>query len=202
MLRYITDMKKIILGLLATALFCSAFTPPVEQKIAVNDATVEIAIENYLNCRFSKNYNVFFLMTDFYSEYAPYKINDDMTVINIGPATFMVHITPRVDTIGSTRIPTRHIIKDGKLFYWHDPNYGLTEEMVKVLFQFNVADSIDLLNPSITLDDYTDNYIHHQVNKKTKGVDYYFCKNDLTNYKRVITNIATGWYEPPKLKCK
>lgn len=195
-------MKKIIAGLLATVMFCSAFTPPAAQKNQINEAAVQIAIENYLRCRFSKNYNAFFLMVDEYSEYAPYKVSDDITVISIAPATFKVHITPSVDTIGSVFIPTRHIIKDGKFFYWYDPNYGLTEEMVKLLFQYGIADSIDLLDPSVTLDDYTDNYIHYPDKVKTKGVNYYCCRKNPTKYKRVITKMATGWYEPPKVKCK
>lgn len=201
MLRYITDMKKIILGLFATALFCSAFTPPAEQKTAVNDTAVEIAIMDYLKYKSNKPFSTFDVEIDVISEYAPYKINEQVTVIDISPGFRKIYVTS-VDTIGSTRIPTRHIIKNGKLFYWHDPNYGLTEEMVKVLFQFNIADSIDLADLFATQDERTDNYIHYQDDKKAKVATYYFCKKNLNNYKRVITNIATGWYKPPKLKCK
>ncbi len=201
MLQYIIDMKKILLLLLLTMLFCSSSPPPIMQRTSAYDTAIEIAIEDYLKCRLSKHFCAFIVWVDEISEYAPYKINDELIVIDISPAFHRTHITPLVDTIGSVRLPTRHIIKNGKLFYWYDPNYGLTEKMVNVLFQFNVADSIDLLAPSITLDDYTDNYIHHQVDEKTKISTYYFCKNNLNKYKRVITNIATGWYKPPKIKC-
>ena len=38
-------------------------------------------------------------------------------------------------------------------------------------------------------------------NDSDKGADYYFCKNNLSKYKRVVTNIGLGYYKPPKLKC-
>ena len=40
------------------------------------------------------------------------------------------------------------------------------------------------------------------INDAAKAADYYFCRNDVSNYKRVVTHVATGYYEPPKLKCK
>lgn len=191
------------MALIPTVFFCSALTPPVMQRTSVRDTAVEIAVADYLECRFSRPFGAFIMLVDEeISEYAPHKISDEVTVIDISPATRRVHITPLVDTLGSVRLPTRHIIKDGKLFYWHDPDYGLTEEMVKVLHEFNIADSIDLLDPNVALDDYTDNYIHHPAEEKAKVAVYYFCREDPSNYKRVITNIATGWYKPPTIRCK
>lgn len=189
-------MKKILALLIFTAFICSAMSPPVHNSM------VETAIADYLKCRQSKPFDTFILWIDEISEYAPYKINDEVTVIDISPAFHKVYLTS-VDTVGSIRVPTRHLIKDGKLFYWHDPDYGLTEEMINVLYQFNIADSIALADLFATQDERTDNYIYHRANEKSKKVaTYYFCKNNPENYKRVITNIATGWYEPPKLKCK
>ncbi|MDR1517840.1 MAG: hypothetical protein LBS52_07095 [Dysgonamonadaceae bacterium] len=86
---------------------------------------------------------------------------------------------------------------EGKLFFWDDPNYGLTEEMIKVLMDYNIADLLE--NSEV-------NHILGQewqgIDRRTKGADYYFCKENLNNYKRVITSAAAGWYEPPKLKCE
>jgi hypothetical protein len=195
-------MKKTLLAIILAIVLCSATYPPVMQRTPTLDTTMETAIEDYLRCRLSKPFNVFTVYIDEISEYAPNKINDEVTVIGISPALRKVYITP-VDTVGSIRVPTRHIVKDGKLFYWHDPDYGLTEEMVRVFYQFNIADSIGLEDLFATQDERTDDYyIHSRVNKKGKAADYYFCKDDPNNYKRVITNIATGWYKPPKLRCK
>lgn len=114
-------MKKILSLLIFTAFICSAMSPPVHNSM------VEIAIADYLKCRQSKPFDTFILWIDEISEYAPYKINDEMTVIDISPAFHKVYLTS-VDTMGSIRVPTRHLIKDGKLFYWHDPDMALPKK--------------------------------------------------------------------------
>jgi hypothetical protein len=90
------------------------------------------------------------------------------------------------------KLPSRHIEKDGKLFYWWDDDYPLTEEMLAILWKYDLlCDDTEGLTgiPDFTTDD------------RLKGAHYYFCKNDLSKYKRVVTNIADGYYRPPKLKC-
>ena len=88
-----------------------------------------------------------------------------------------------------SNLPSRYIIKDGKLFYWWDDNYPVTEEIITVLWKYNLLQT-DLIIPDFS------------TNDNQKGVDYYFCKNDLSKYKKVINNIGLGYYKPPKLKCK
>lgn len=85
-------------------------------------------------------------------------------------------------------LPSRYIIKDGKLFYWWDSNYPVTEDMINILWKYN------LLQECCIIPEFS-------INELEKGADYYFCKYNLSKYKRVITNIANGHYKPPKLKC-
>jgi len=87
------------------------------------------------------------------------------------------------------KLPSRYIIKNGKLFYWQDKNYPVTEEMIAVLWEYNLLQT-DLIIPEFSIDD------------SKKGAHYYFCKNDLLKYKKVITNIGLGYYKPPEFKCK
>lgn len=98
-------------------------------------------------------------------------------------------------TVGSkgSSLPTRYIEKDGKLFYWFDDDYPLTEEMLAILWKYDLLfdDTKGLVG-----------FPQFSINDSQKGVHYYFCKNDLSRYKRIITNIAIGYYKPPKLKCK
>lgn len=86
------------------------------------------------------------------------------------------------------KLPSRYIIKDGKLLYWWDNNYPVTEEMIAVLWKYNCLQT-DLIIPE------------HSIDDSRKGANYYFCKNNLSKYKRLITNIGMGYYKPPKLKC-
>ena len=96
-------------------------------------------------------------------------------------------------TVGSKgKLPSRYIEKDGKLFFWWDNDYPLTEEMLAILWKYNL------------LCDDTEGFIgfpDHTTDDSQKSADYYFCKSDLSKYKRVITNVGLGYYKPPKLKC-
>ncbi len=60
--------------------------------------------------------------------------------------------------------------------------------MITILWKYNCLQT-DLTVPEFSNDD------------NQKGVDYYFRKNDVSKYKRIITNIGMGYYEPPRLKC-
>ena len=87
-----------------------------------------------------------------------------------------------------SKLPTRYVIKDGKLFYWWDKNNTVTEEIIAVLWRYNILQTYSII-PDFSTDD------------SRKGAHYYFCKNDLSKYKRVVTNIGLGYYKPPQLKC-
>lgn len=86
-------------------------------------------------------------------------------------------------------LPTRYTIRDNKLFYWKDDRYPITEETIRVLWQYDLL-IIDNSVPELLTDD------------NQKGAHYYFCKNDLSKYKRRITDIGFGYYKPPRLKCR
>jgi hypothetical protein len=97
-------------------------------------------------------------------------------------------------TVGSKgKLPSRYIVKDDKLFFWWDDDYPLTEEMLDILWKYNLL--CDDTDDKIGLPDFS-------TDDSLKGADYYFCKSDLSKYKRVITNIGLGYYQPPKLNCK
>lgn len=87
------------------------------------------------------------------------------------------------------KLPTKYVIKDNKLFYWWDNNYPVTEEIIAVLWRYNLLQK-DCIIPEFS------------INDSQKGADYYFCKNDLSKYKRIITKIGLGYYKPPRLKCE
>ena len=42
------------------------------------------------------------------------------------------------------KLPTKYVIRDGKLFYWWDDNYTVTEEIIAVLWRYNVLQKIIL----------------------------------------------------------
>jgi len=86
------------------------------------------------------------------------------------------------------KLPSRYIIIDRKLFYWWDGNYPVNNEIIEVLRKYN------LLQEELSIPDFS-------INDSQKGADYYFCKNNLSRRKRVITSTGFGYYKPPKLRC-
>ncbi|MGB5990635.1 MAG: hypothetical protein WBG43_12975 [Marinifilaceae bacterium] len=81
-----------------------------------------------------------------------------------------------------------------KLFICNDSNSALTKELIFKLSQYNHIDSTNV-NGIVTLTEYI-------IDDSKEGVDYYFYKDNLTNYKKIRTSVAMGWYDCPTLKCK
>lgn len=183
--------------LIFIAFICSGMSQPVMLESTTLDIARENAISDFLKCRLSRKSSVFSVSMYERGTHDRYEIVDDIIVVLISPIenTEPYYRITLVDTLGSTRLPTRHIIKNGKLFYWHDPDFGLTEEVINAFLEFNLAQPINISDLSMLL-----GYEGYYGN--TEAAQYYFCKNDLSNYKRVITGIAPGWYKPPKVNCR
>jgi len=86
-------------------------------------------------------------------------------------------------------LPSRHEIKNGKLFFWYDDNYPVTDEMIAILWKYNLLYD----DPS---------FREFPTGPGYKTAHYYFCKNNLSKYKRVKTKRGLGFYDPPNVKCK
>ena len=90
------------------------------------------------------------------------------------------------------KLPSQYLEKDGKLFYWWDNNKPLTQEILDVLSKYGLLQDDE--GGWVKFPDAT-------INDLQKGAHYYFCRNDLTNYKKVITNKGIGYYDMPKINC-
>ena len=90
------------------------------------------------------------------------------------------------------------MIKEGKLFYWYDRLNGLTEDLVNAFYSFNIIDTIDV----------GFNYNFQDGFENPKFAVYFFCKDDLTKYKkRIITSELSSlwdypWYRKLRINCK
>lgn len=89
-------------------------------------------------------------------------------------------------------LPSRFHIKNKKLFYWYDESTPVTKEMMDVLKKYNL---IYYLSDSIP-DEVT---IIEPYNNKC--IDYYFCREDLTKFAKIITNEEIEYYDIPSLNC-
>ena len=117
---------------------------------------------------------------------------DDVIVVTIGSSPTKILLTPRTKVGSKGTAPSRYLEKDGKLFFWWDNNYELTEEIFAIFSKYNLwQDDENGINdvPS------------SRYHESRKGAHYYYCKTNPNTNKRKITRIGLGAYEPPVLKC-
>ena len=94
----------------------------------------------------------------------------------------------------SQKLPSRVLEKNGKLFYWHDPNYPVTGETLAMLCKYGLiveSQNAEEFNKVITV-----------VFDDGKGAVYFFCRNNSLIFKSILTNQSLGTYAPPDIDCK
>lgn len=148
-----------------------------------NDA-VRNAIIDFLHTDLAKRDSVFSITIK--------NINEDILGVSIlGERNKISVVTKNEIDYNYRAFPTKYFEKDGKLFYWVDSTERVPSELINKLSKMNRIDTaiVGKYFPQRIRDD------------SQKGMDYYFCKHNLLNFKKVRTSTAIGWYESPKLKC-
>jgi|AGTN01.1.fsa_nt_gi hypothetical protein len=176
-----------ILAAIIILICCSATRKEIGNDEFRNEA-IKIAINDFLDkCSLRKTDSVFSLSI--------YIDNDAILGISISGVHENKIYPSSKDRIGELTdiFPSRYIERDGKLLYWGDSTRILSEEIVNILAKYNQIDSTFVNDEKA--------YPEFVIDEKIKSADYYFCKRDITKFKRVVTNKAMGWYDPPKLKC-
>lgn len=120
----------------------------------------------------------------------PYEGIVAVTIVASGDR-FLVTKDPKVDS-KKGYLPSRFIEKEGKLFYWWDDDSYFTEETLAVLEKYDLLRDED--QEVITIPDFI-------IDDELKGTHYYFCKENLSKYKKVISSKGIGYYNAPSLKC-
>ncbi|AXT61472.1 hypothetical protein D1816_14295 [Aquimarina sp. AD10] len=115
----------------------------------------------------------------------------DYCLVSITANDHKMFFNSRSDNDIKYNLPSKYLEKDGKLFYWWDKNDSVTNETIKVLEKYGLLQN----------DDGWSKLPEMSTNDSKKGVDYFFCRNDLSEYKRVITSKSIEYYTPPKLDC-
>lgn len=150
-----------------------------------NDAIKNAVIDFLHSKRFMKGDSVFSIRTQ--------NITDDIFGVSIFGVTNNISvITENEINYSYKAFPTKYLEQNGKLFYWIDSTEIVPIELINKLSNMNRIDTaiIRKFLPVRVTDD------------SKKALDYYFCKSNLKNYKRIYTKIAMGWYDFPKLNCK
>ena len=179
---------------------------PIETGADLQETAIRIAIADFSNtCRLFKKDSVFCVdYNDSVFEKATLVVGtfndghtlqwkrgdllDGMACVEIGAASYYQHYYSEDPEDANSHLPTKYVIVRGKLFYWRDEKHEVTEDIIGVLWRYNVLQS-----ESIIPDFFED--------ENAKGAHYFFCKKNLSKYKRVVTNKALGYYSPPRVTC-
>ncbi|WP_412464553.1 hypothetical protein [Flavobacterium mekongense] len=88
------------------------------------------------------------------------------------------------------KLPSRYYETDNKLFIWWDENHEVTDKNIEILNKYDML-----------VDDEGGNvwFLESSSDDSKKGATYFICKNDLKNYKRVISSTSSSTL--PNLKC-
>ena len=119
---------------------------------------------------------------------------EDIFIVSVGGADNKIFPSERYrDGIYDEVFPTRYIIRNEKLFYWTDTTQTVTQDIISVLEKYNHIDTLwwatGGLPPAVINDGY-------------EAIVYFFCKNDLRNYKKKRADNIRRHYRTPQLKCK
>ena len=120
--------------------------------------------------------------------------NEDIIILSISGAGDKIYPSEK-NKIGTYDeiFPTQYTIRDEKLFYWSDTTQVITQEIISVLERYNHIDF-----------DWRKEYDIPPlgINDGGEAIVYYFCKNNLTSYKKKNADNIRRHYRTPKLKCK
>lgn len=119
----------------------------------------------------------------------PYK---EIEAVSISAASIKMLLTEDVKVGSKGKLASRYIEKNGNLFYWWDDDFPLTEETLAVFHKYNLLQDDEsgwVKFPDII------------SNNSLEAVDYFFCRNDLSKYKKIRTKKAIGYYDVPNLEC-
>lgn len=119
-------------------------------------------------------------------------INNIVAVDILGANGFQFLLTKNSKIGSKGKLPSRVFKKNGKLFYWWNDDNALTEETLEMLKQYHLLK--DDSAGKIT-------FIYYPTDDRKKGAHYYFCRYDLSNFKRINTWKGLGYYDVPNLAC-
>lgn len=177
----------ILIGILLFFGNCNSFKRGLT-RIGDEENAIQNAILDFINTsRLYKKNSVFSI--------GVYELinNEELLVVRIGVNNTKMLLTANTKVGSKGKIPSRFIEQGGKLFFWRDDDYPLTEKTLAVFRKYNLLQ--DSENERIIFPD-------SKIDDVQKAVHYYFCKNDLSRYKKVVTNKGVGYYLPPNLNCR
>ena len=169
----------------------------IHENVITDFANTYKTPKEYLEKRDGKPFDVFRINTE--------EVKEDLLVLSISPENngfIPLSITDTLGKVPNSNFPNRFEVRKGKLFVWKDSITPLRKDILEVMDQFGVLDSTDVKWELGLLPENHEDSRLITIDDRLKGVHYYLCKENPGKYKKVVTDIAVGYYNPPKIKCK
>ncbi len=175
-------LYKLSLLLCFVILFCNKINSQNTGLLSLDYEVINFVINDFSKTKAFKKGKVFSVS---YKE-----INNNIifiSILEIEENKFLYSISKPIE---KNNLPSGYIEKNNKLFIWWDVNKLVNEDVFNVLKKYNMLKDDE--GGWITFLDYS-------MDDKKKATTYYFCKNNLKIFKRIITNLIQ--VNVPKLKC-
>jgi hypothetical protein len=101
-------------------------------------------------------------------------IEDKIGVSIMGDPNSILFIIEEDGSRSYRAFPTMLFEADEKLFFWYDETKSVTDAIINTLYKYNFVDTM-IVNVYIP---------ERTISEVKKGADYYFCRSDLSNYKK------------------
>ena len=139
-------------------------------------------------------------------------LNEKLFIVSIIPQinSYSVYPKDKIDEVPREYFPNKFYILNDDLFLWNDGKTPLNNELIDVMHKFGVIDSSYLkMNfdniknkdlDDLQVEDLGDTSVFI-IDDRLESYDYFICKKDISNFKKIITWKAFGYYDIPELNC-
>lgn len=130
-------------------------------------------------------------------------LDDGIYLLSILPnnESISMRIEDKVGEIPRGYFPNRYIIEKDKLFLWNDGMTPLHKSVLEVMNKFNILDSTDIkMELGLLPDDFEDTRMI-TIDDRLESYNYFICKSNIFEFKKVVTYKAFGHYNHPKINC-
>lgn len=154
-----------------------------QQKGEGNEAIISAIHDFSMSSSLFRQGSVFFVWLEDHS---------DIYSVSIGSPAVKVLYDKSLGTSGF-RLPSHVLVVDDRLFYWWEDGVEPSSNVIDMLKKYEILQ--DNQGGAILFPDKFDHVMK-------KSMHYYFCKNNISNFRSVKTTKALGYYNAPILKCQ
>jgi len=116
----------------------------------------------------------------------------ELVGVTIGEYNYKLNFSNDLTSGGKKGIKVGFKEIDGNLFFWRSSTYSDFDSSISIFKKYNVLMTEDEVKSGMSPGSFG----------WKKGTHYYFCKNNVTKFKRLKSRMGIGYYQAPSIKCQ